>query len=105
LSREELKKKLLYELERSLVVDARTRAYWLENNERLPECAVTMFLEQLARENAKIDRLVTAGIDDDPALAGKITDKAKEIDRKFLRFQEAQSRTDEDADRFLTENL
>lgn len=105
MSRDELNQKLLHELDRSIAVDEYTRRYWLSNYKSLPFSAVTMFCEQLTIENSKIERLVAAGIDADPALAGKITDKAREIDRKFLRFQETESRAEEDADRFLKQNL
>jgi len=105
MSRNKLYEKLLYELDRCPAVDEGTRAYWLANYSRLPVSAVTMFYEGLVKENAKIDELIAAGTDADPALAGQIINKGRDAKIKLLHFEEAEARTDEDAERYLKQNL
>lgn len=105
MTQKQLYQNLLAELDKSLIVDAPTYAYWMANYQQLPETAVQLFYEQLVKENARIDTLVAAGIDADPELAAQIINKGKGSKKKLLKFQEAETRLEEDPEEYLKLNL
>ncbi len=105
MTKEELYQQFLSELDRSLIVDDKTREYWLQNYKTLPPPVVEYFLHELKTEDAKMDKLVAAGIDADPGLGEQIVQKGKEAKRQLAHFQERESREEENPEEFLKSNL
>jgi|GEM_PF-2276294 len=99
------RKKLLIELNRSLIVDEKTREYWMKNYQTLPITAVTFFYEYLLKANQQIDKYIAAGLESSPELVEQITLKSKAAKKKLLKFQEHDSQDEENPEEFLKENL
>ena len=51
MTNKELYDRFLVELDRSLVVDAKTKEYWLQNYKKLPVTAVDFFYSPLMHAN------------------------------------------------------
>lgn len=101
----ELYQKLMYELDRSLLVDEQTYSYWVSQYQKLPLSAVTLFYDRLKQENDLMDTKIALGIEADPLLAAQITQKSKAVNGKILRYQEEENRQTEDPEEFLKHNL
>lgn len=101
----ELYENLLAQLDRSLIVDDKTRDYWLKNYKTLPVTAVQIFCDRLALENSRVDELIAAGLDANPSLAEQIVIKCSDAKRKAFKFVEQQETQEENPDEFLKQSL
>lgn len=101
----ELSDKLLLELDRSLVVDQKTRAYWLTNYRTMPDSAVQFFYDELVRTNQHMDSMVAMGIEANPELGEAINQKGKDAKKKFFKYLETQETREENPEEFLKANL
>lgn len=101
----ELYRELLNELDRSLVVDDKTRGYWLKNYQTLPEAVVKFFYDELKKTNRHIDEMIAAGIDGNPEMNAQIRQKMKEAKKKLNTFREQESQSEENPEEFLKSNL
>lgn len=97
--------KFLGELDRSLVVDYRTRKYWIKNYKFLPLSAVKFFYAELLKQNKNVDMMIAAGIDANPELEKAILQRGKDAKKKFLKFLEKQTVQEENPEQFLKQNL
>lgn len=105
MTNKELYDRFLVELDRSLVVDAKTKEYWLQNYKKLPVTAVDFFYSQLMNANKRVDNMIAVGIDADPALGQLIVQKGKDAKKKGLFFQEKQDSKEENPEEFLKASL
>ncbi len=105
MEKNELYENLLTELDRSLVVDDKTRSYWLKNYKTLPKTAVELFYEQLKMTDTRVNVYIAAAIDADPSLSEEITQKGREARKKLLKFLETQSNQEENPEEFLKTHL
>jgi len=101
----EIYDQLLNELDRSLIVDDKTRDYWLANYKTLPVPAVAYFLDQLKKANQNIDHLVAAGIDANPGAGEEIIQKIKAAKKMLNKFREEESQEEENPEEFLQSSL
>jgi len=102
---EKLYLNFIAELDRSLIVDDKTREYWLKNYRTLPVSAVEFFYDELVKQNSHVNEMVAAGVDANPELGEEIVQKGNAAKRKANTFFEAQSQKEENADQFLKQNL
>ncbi len=105
MTQQELSDKLLTELDRSLIVDDKTRDYWLKNYQTLPFSAVELFCDELVRADQHVDVMIAAGLDANPGLAEQIVLKSKAAKKKAFKFLEAQETHKENPEEFLKANL
>jgi hypothetical protein len=100
-----LLKKFITELDRSLVIDDKTRDYWLKNYLTFPLSSVEFFYEQLFKINQHIDEMIATGLDADPELAEEIINKGKMAKRKAYKYMEKESIEEENPEEFLKVHL
>ena len=105
MTKQELYEQFILELDRSLVIDDKTREYWVKNFKTLPVSAVDFFYRQLLVANRHVDTMVAVGIDADPSLAEQIVQKGKIVKKKALKFQESESAQEENPEEFLKASL
>jgi len=101
----ELTDKLLVELDRSLIVDKKTKSFWIKNSQSMPTSAVLFFYKQLVQTNAHIDFMINIGLDANPALLEKIIYKSKTAKKKAYKYLETQVAEEENPDAFLNSSL
>lgn len=105
MTNQELYDKFIVELDRSLVIDDKTREYWIKNYKTLPVSAVDFFYQELLAANKHVDTMVAVGIDADPSLAEQVVQKGKNVKKKTLQFQEKESSQEENPEEFLKASL
>lgn len=105
MTKQELYGKLITELDRSLVVDDKTKDYWMKNYQTLPVSAVDFFCEQLVKTNEHVDNMIAAGLDANPGLAEQIVLKSKDAKKKAYKYLEAQETKEENPEEFLEASL
>ena len=105
MDKKQLYQRLIEELDRSLIVDEKTRKYWLDNYKTLPVAAVEFFYRHLVKADDHIQELIEAGLDANPKLAEEILRKGKAVKRKALKYEEIESREEESPEEFLEANI
>lgn len=101
----EIYDELLKELDRSLIVDDKTRDYWLKNYKTLPIPGVRFFCDELKKANDHIDQLIASGIDENPEMGQLISQKIKEAKKKLNQFREKETQEEENPEEFLKNSL
>lgn len=101
----ELYDKLISELDHSLVVDDKTKEYWMKNYKTLPVPAVEFFLDELVKTDDHVDHMVAVGLDANPAAGEQVIQKTKEMTKKTYKLLEKEETTEENPEDFLKQNL
>jgi hypothetical protein len=80
------------EVSSSLVLNGRTKAFWLSKADKMPPEVIRLLYGRVKMANDRIRRYVMAAVKKDPEALNKITQKMKKIEHDILALEEADSK-------------